>query len=83
MARVLVRTGVLPSLPGTEGGGGGLRRRDMHCDGKVCNDELVRVAQLQFFCNSTYWYIQWLTLSSVGANILVDSCCLSVSTIAD
>jgi hypothetical protein len=42
------------------------------------------VAQLGFFDISRYWYIENLQkiLSPAGVKTLVDSCCLSVSTIA-
>ncbi len=43
MARVMERTGILPSLSGTESG---WRRRDLFCDGKVCNAGVIQLAVL-------------------------------------
>ncbi len=45
---------------------------------------LVGVAQLWFFGNSSYWYVVSVhnILPPAGFTTLVDSCCLSVSTIA-
>jgi hypothetical protein len=74
-----VRTGILPSLAGAGRGEEGL----------ICTvtersilPDLIRVALLRVFGNSSYWYIVNVhkILSPAGANTLVDSCCLSVST---
>ncbi len=44
--------------------------------------DLVGVAQMRFFDNSSFWYIVNVNkiLPPAGVNTLVDSCCHSVST---
>jgi hypothetical protein len=79
MARVLGRIDSLPTLAGPEWGGG---RHDLCCDG---NPDLAGDSQLRISANTNCWYLanELKTLSPTGVYTLVDSCRLSVSTIAD
>ncbi len=86
MAGVPVQAGVLPSFAGAWWGGGEEKDKFLMCwrvERSILPD-LVAVAQLDVFDNSSCWYTVNVhkTLSTAGSNSLVDACCLLVPTTA-
>jgi hypothetical protein len=78
MYRVPARTGILSSLAAAEGWREGLICTVMEM---TMPPDLTRVAQPRFFGNSSNWYIVNIHKKETPIT-LVDSCCLTVSTIA-
>jgi hypothetical protein len=78
MSRVPERAGILPSLA-KAGGGGGLICTAME---RLILPDLVGVAQLRFFLTMVYLVNVHKILPPAGVITLVDSCYLSVSSIA-
>jgi hypothetical protein len=81
MSRVTPRTAILPSLAAVEG----RRRLDLYCDGKVytIQPDLVGVAQLRFLAIGIYSKsTQNIATGRGHCASRLNSCCLSVSTIA-